>query len=44
MLSVAASVSAERIEKLELAVESLQNELEDLKESFRTFIAQKASK
>ena len=39
-LSLAAPVSAERIEKLELAVESLQNELEDLKKSFRTFIAQ----
>ena len=36
-LNVAASVSAERIEKLELAVESLQNEIEDLKNSFRTF-------
>jgi hypothetical protein len=36
-LSIAAPVSAERIEKLELAVESLQNEIEDLKNSFRTF-------
>jgi uncharacterized protein YceH (UPF0502 family) len=36
-LSVASPVSAERIEKLELAVESLQNEIEDLKKSFRTF-------
>jgi uncharacterized protein YceH (UPF0502 family) len=43
-LSVAAPVSAERIEKLELAVESLQNEIEDLKKSFRTFIEQKTSK
>ncbi len=42
--SVAAPGSAERIEKLELAVESLQNEIEDLKKSFRTFIEQKASK
>ena len=43
-LSLAAPVSAERIEKLELAVESLQNELEDLKKSFRIFREQKASK
>ena len=43
-LSLAAPVSAERIEKLELAVESLQNELEDLKKSFRIFKEQKASK
>jgi hypothetical protein len=43
-LSVAAPVSAERIEKLELAVELLQNELEDLKKSFRIFKEQKASK
>jgi hypothetical protein len=42
-LSVAAPVSADRLEKLELAVESLQNELEDLKESFRTFKEQKSS-
>ena len=42
--SVAAPVSAERIEKLELAVESLQNEIEDLKISFRIFKEQKASK
>ena len=34
--SVVAPVSAERIEKLELAVESLQNELEDLKKAFRS--------
>ena len=40
-LSVAAPVSAERIEKLELAVESLQNEIEDLKKSFRTLKEQK---
>jgi uncharacterized protein YceH (UPF0502 family) len=38
--SVAAPVSDQRIEKLELAVESLQKEIEDLKESFRTFKAQ----
>ena len=43
-LSLAAPVSAERIEKLELAVESLQNEIEDLKKSFRIFIEQKAFK
>ncbi|MCP4626846.1 MAG: DUF480 domain-containing protein [bacterium] len=42
-LSVAAPVSADRLEKLELAVESLQNEIEDLKESFRAFKEQKAS-
>jgi len=36
-LSIGAPVSAERIEKLELAVESLKNELEDLKKSFRIF-------
>jgi uncharacterized protein YceH (UPF0502 family) len=35
--SVAAPVSTERMEKLELAVQSLQNEIEDLKKSFRTF-------
>ena len=40
-LSLAAPVSAERIEKLELAVESLQNEIEDLKKSFRTLKEQK---
>ena len=43
-LSLAAPVSAERIEKLELAVESLQNEIEDLKESFRILKEQKDSK
>jgi len=42
-LSVAAPVSDDRIERLELAVESLQNEIEDLKESFRTFKEQEAS-
>ena len=42
--SVAAPVAAERIEKLELAVEKLQNEIEDLKKTFRTFKEQKASK
>jgi uncharacterized protein YceH (UPF0502 family) len=42
--SVAAPVAAERIEKLELALESLQNEIEDLKKSFQTFKEQKASK
>lgn len=36
-LSVAAQLSAERLEKLELAVESLQHEIEDLKKSFRAF-------
>ena len=41
--SVAAPVSDERIERLELAVESLQHEIEDLKESFRTFKEHKAS-
>jgi uncharacterized protein YceH (UPF0502 family) len=41
--SVAAPDEAERIEKLEMAVESLQNEIEDLKKSFRTFKEQKAS-
>ncbi len=39
-LNVAAPVSDDRIEKLESAVESLQNEIEELKESFRTFKAQ----
>lgn len=42
-LSVAAPVAADRVEKLELAVESLQNEIEDLKEAFRIFQEQKAS-
>ena len=41
--SVAAPVSDERIERLELAVESLQHEIEDLKEIFRKFREQKAS-
>jgi uncharacterized protein YceH (UPF0502 family) len=35
--STAAPASAERIEKLELAVESIQNEIEDLKKIFRSF-------
>lgn len=35
-ISVSAPVSAERIENLELAVESLQNEIEDLKKAFRS--------
>jgi uncharacterized protein YceH (UPF0502 family) len=42
-LNVAAPVSDDRLEKLELAVESLQNEIEGLKESIRTFKEQKAS-
>jgi uncharacterized protein YceH (UPF0502 family) len=42
-VSVAAPVAADRIEKLEMAVESLQNEIEDLKETFRIFKEQKAS-
>jgi len=37
---VAAPVSDQRIETLESAVASLQKEIEDLKESFRTFKAQ----
>jgi reactive intermediate/imine deaminase len=37
-LSVAAPVSAERIEKLELAVEPLQNEIEDLKKSLKNTV------
>ena len=36
-LNVAGPVSSDRIEKLELAVESLQNEIEDLKKAFRSF-------
>ena len=42
-LSIAASIPVDRLEKLELAVESLQNELEDLKESYRTLKEQKDS-
>jgi uncharacterized protein YceH (UPF0502 family) len=37
----AAPVAAERIEKLELAVESLQSEIEDLKKSIRILIDRK---
>jgi uncharacterized protein YceH (UPF0502 family) len=37
MSSAAAPVLTERIEKLELAVEMLQNEIADLKKSFREF-------
>ena len=41
-LGVAAPVSVDRIEKLELAVESLQHEIEDLKKSFRKIYEHKA--
>ncbi len=41
---VAAPVSAERIEKLESAVESLQKEIGELKKAFRTFKEQNDSK
>jgi len=41
--SVAAPDAAERIEKLEMAVESLQAEIEELKKAFQTFKEQKAT-